>query len=191
MTYWDCMNMENTNLYKIFRVASNAKEVICPPDLVFNKPEFEIVVTIGGDLVEDEREYDRFRAILTKLGETEYYIRENLGATTTSSTVPFQTTIRLKESYDDFRAKVNALDPPCGWSTNHFYIYGQKENWGIYICEFPAINIIGCDPLISSEFKKEYSLNPTEYRELISFIGREFGSLPNHLKELLKNYNLQ
>jgi len=185
------MNMKNINLNKIFRVASNAQEVICPPDLVFNNPDFELIVTVGGDLVEDEQEFDRFRAILTKIGESEFYIRENLGATITSSTTPFQTTIRLKDRYDDFRAKVNAFDPPYGWSINHFYINGQKENWGIYICEFPAINIIGCDPLISSEFKKEYSLNPTEYQELKSFIGREFANLPNHLNELFKNYNLK
>ena len=68
---------------KIFNVTTNKQNVICPPDQVFNRQEFEFLLTIGGDLVDNEDEYNKLRTTLRNIGETEFYIIENLGATVT------------------------------------------------------------------------------------------------------------
>ena len=171
-------------------MATDKKNVICPPDQVFARPEFEYLLTIGGDLVEDEKEYDKFRELLRTIGETELYICENLGATITDRNTSFKTTINLKDDYKAFQEKVSEFEPPFGWTTNHFFVYGQNENWGIYICECPTINIIGCGKNLLDEFRLVFSISGNGYADLQEFIRTEFQTNPDLLKEFAKQYRL-
>ena len=172
-------------------MGTEKQKVVCPPDQVFKDQEFEYLLTIGGDLVDNVNEYDKFKKLLKSIGETEFYIRENLGATVTGRNEPFQTIINLTDDYESFQKKVKEFEPPFGWSINHFFVYGQSENWGIYIAEFPTINIIGCDKRLSDKFRQVFSITRNGYLALNEFITTEFQSNPDHLNEFIKQYNLE
>jgi hypothetical protein len=176
---------------RIFNVSTNKQNVICPPDQVFAKQEFDYLLTIGGDLVNDETEYEKFRTTLSILGETKFYILENLGATITDRNKPFRIIINLTDDYKEFQEKVRAFDPPFGWTINHFFIYGQNENWGIYMAEFPSLNIIGCDKKFSDTFRQTFSICGNGYPELKEFIEKEFQYNTNQLKTFFENYKIE
>lgn len=176
---------------KIFNVNTEKHKVICPPDQVFVRPDFEYLLTIGGDLVDNEVEYSKLITTLENIGETEIYIHENLGATVTERNQPFQITVKLIDNYKDFQEKVKALDAPFGWYINHFFVYGQNDNWGIYIAEFPTINIIGCDRKLSDKFRQAFSIKGNGYADLKEFIAREFQSHPENLVKFKTNYKIE
>ena len=183
------MNKVNTNI--IFKKTTDRHNVVCPPEQVFVKSEFDFLLTIGGDLVKDEYEYEKFIERLKLNGETEFFILENIGATTTERNTPFQTTINLDDNYSKFQEKVGAFEPPFGWTIHHFFIYGQKDNWGIYICEYPTINIIGCTEELSDEFRQVFSIKNNGYDKLKEFLKKEYETKPELLNELIKNYRLE
>lgn len=164
--------------------------MICPPDQVFNRQDFEFLLTIGGDLVDNEDEYNKLRTTLRNIGETEFYIIENLGATVTDRNEPFRISIKLTDDYKDFQEKVRAFEAPLGWFINHFFVYGQNKNWGIYIAEFPTINIIGCDKRLSDKFRKTFLITDNGYADLKEFIAKEFETNPDQLDKFITNYNL-
>ena len=176
---------------KIFKIAIDKQKVICPPEQVFARPDFDFLLTIGGDLVNDENEYRKLIELLENIGETEFYICENIGATITERNNPFQTTIILKDDFKIFKEKVREFEPPFGWTSNHFFIFGQKESWGIYISEYPTINIIGCDKKLSDEFRQVFSINGNGFSELKEFIGQEYKSRPNLMNEFINQYRFE
>jgi len=184
-------NLENIEINKIFKIATDKQKVICPPDQVFLRPDYDFLLTIGGDLVTDKNEYEKLTELLKKIGETEFYICENIGATTTERNTPYQTTITLRDDYRTFKEKVSEFEPPFGWTAHHFYVFGQKECWGIYICEYPTINIIGCDKKLLNAFREVFSINGNGYNNLKEFIGQEYKSMPNLMKELKDQYRLE
>jgi len=176
---------------KTFKVTTDKQKVICPPEQVFVRPDFDYLLTIGGDLIDNEVEDDKLRATLRNIGETEIYIQENLGATVTDRNEPFRITIKLTESYKAFQEKVRAFEAPFGWSINHFFVYGQNENWGIYIAEFPTINIIGCEKNLSDKFRQVFSISGNGYSDLKEFIRTEFQTNPDQLEKFIKHYKLE
>ncbi|MBI1782436.1 MAG: hypothetical protein HYR66_13910 [Sphingobacteriales bacterium] len=91
--------MKNLDINKVFNVTTDKQKVICPPEQVFVRPDFDFLLTIGGDLIDDEKEYDKFKTTLSNIGETEFYIQENLGATITDRNESYQVIIHLTESY--------------------------------------------------------------------------------------------
>lgn len=182
--------MKVGDINKIFKVSTDKTNVICPPDQVFVNPNFDFLLTIGGDLIEDEKEYDKLIEILKRIGETEFYIRENIGISDTDRMVPFEKTIIIKDTYQNFQRNVRSFEPPFGWSSHDFYINGQQESWGIYICEYPTINIIGCDKKLTDAFRQVFSINKNGYEDLKEFIGQEYQTKPDYLKKLLENYRL-
>lgn len=163
----------------------------CPPEQVFVRPEFDYLLTIGGDLIDNEDEYEKLRTTLRNIGETEFYIHENLGATITDRNEPFKITINLTDDYKEFQEKVSAFEPPFGWSINHFFVYGKNGNWGIYIAEFPTINIIGCDKKLSDKFRQVFSINGNGYTDLKEFITTEFQTTPDQLEKFITHYKLE
>lgn len=162
--------------------------VVCPPDQVFSQPEFNFLFVLGGGLFEDENEYNRFTKYLKNLGEREFYILENIGATVTQRNSPFREIIDLNDDYRIFQEKVSVFEPPFGWMINHFYIYGKNINWGIYICEYPTINIIGCDKALSHSFSQIFSINGNGYANVEEFIAQEYQTKPELRAEFIKQY---
>ena len=170
---------------------TDKQNVVCPPDQVFAKPDFEFLLTIGGDLVTDENEYEKLRILLRAIGETEFYILENIGATITDRNIPFQTTISIDEDYNKFQQIVKSFDPPFGWTANHYFVFGKNDNWGIYICEYPTINIIGCDKELSDRFRQVFSIVKDGYGGLEEFLNQEFQSKPDIKSQFIKEYRLE
>lgn len=179
------------DINKVFNVTTEKQKVICPPEQVFVRTDFDYLLTIGGNLIDNEVEYDKLRITLENIGETEFYIHENLGATVTDRNEPFRITISLNDDYKDFQEKVRAFEAHFGWSVNHFFVYGRNENWGIYISEFPTINIIGCDIQLSDKFRQTFSISKNSFAELKEFISREFQSNPDQLVKFITNYKLE
>ncbi len=184
-------NFNKLEINKVFKVTTDKQKVICPPEQVFVRPDYDYLLTIGGDLIDNEDEYNRLRTTLKNIGETEFYIQENLGATITDRNEPFKITINLTADYKEFQDKVRAFEAPFGWSINHFFVYGQNKNWGIYIAEYPTINIIGCDRQLADKFGQVFSISGNGYADLKAFITREFQSNPDQLEKLIINYKLE
>jgi hypothetical protein len=90
---------------KIFKIAPK-ESVVCPPEQVFVNPNYVFLFTLGGHLVDDENEYINFISLLKKLGEKEFYLLENLGATLTERQYPFHLAISVDSSYQDFDTKL-------------------------------------------------------------------------------------
>lgn len=174
----------------IFNVVASKQDVICPPEQVFAESDLEFLLTIGGDLVGREIEFNELRSLLKSIGETEIYISENLGATLTERNKPLETTISLEADYKTFQEIVGTFDPPFGWSINHFYVYGKSKDWGIYICEYPSINIIGCKKELSDKFRHVFAITGNGFAELKEFIERELYNKPSLLKALIEQYKL-
>lgn len=184
-------NFDKLRVNKIFNVTTNKQKVICPPEQVFVRRDFDCLLTISRDLIDNEVEYNKLRTTLGSIGETEIYILENLGATVTDRNEPFRITIKLTDNFKDFQEKVRAFVAPSGWSINHFFVYGKNESWGIYLAEFPTINIIGCDRQLSDKFRHVFSISGNGYAELKEFIAREFQSNPDQLENFITNYKLE
>lgn len=173
---------------KVFRVAANEQTIVCPPKQVFSNPDFKFILTIGGDLVDDQDEYETFRSILKNIGETEFYILENIGAARTDRVLPFKATISLKDSYKDFHEIIGTFEPPFGWKMNHFFVFGNNASWGIYVSEFLTVNIVGCTEPLLDEFRMVFQVQGSGYKELENFLNQEFQNQPDLKEEFLKMY---
>lgn len=183
---------------EVFKISDNKKNVICPPEQVFQNSGFEYLVTLGGNLVDNDEEYQKLMVILKNIGEAEYYIIENLGATLTERTNPFAANISVDSSFKDFLAKVENFSAfenddasIFNFYINHFYIFGGSHKWGIYICEYPTINIIGCVMELKDKFKEVYKIERNGFDEIKEFLEKEFQSKPYLLQELIDNYKLR
>ena len=183
--------MTETNVHEIFKVNKDKLNVVCPPKQVFLKSDFDFLLTIGGSLVGNAKEFENFKFLLKSIGETEFYVLENIGATVTEREIPFKATISLESEYDEFQKIVSSFDAPFGWSINHFFVYGCLDNWGIYICEYPTVNIIGCEKVLSDKFRKVFSIDGNGYIELEEFLNKEFQDRPDLKKQFLNEYKLQ
>jgi hypothetical protein len=182
--------MNKIDVNKVFRVSTDKEHCICPPNQVFVDISFEYLLTIGGDLVDNEYEYDKLRLLLQNNGETEFYILENIGETVTNRDVPFQATISLDDDYDSFQKTVQSFDAPFGWTMNHFFVFGCSGHWGIYMSEYPTINIIGCKKELTEDFGKLYAIDGNGFKALEDFLNKEWQSEPNLKKQFINVYKL-
>jgi len=175
---------------KVFKINSGKNNVICPPEQVFKNSDFKFLLTIGGDLVDDVVEFNALITFLKELKETEIYIVENIGAIETDRKVPFSATIPINSDYNDYQKIVDNLGTYFGLAIHHFFVFGQNENWGIYICEWPWNNIIGCDSRLTERFASIFGINGNGLEEQKNFIEREYQTTPNLTKQLITNYKL-
>jgi len=167
---------------KVFNIDS---ENIFPPNQVFLKHNFDFLLTIGGNLVDNEIEYNNLMNVLKKIGETEFYILEN-----TNDKMPFFEKVSVNSNFDYFQNIGKNYDLHFGWSLGDFFIFGENDNWGIYICECPAINIIGCDKKLINSFQNIYGIKDNGYDDLKEFISKEFQQKNDLINLFEKNYNL-
>ncbi len=175
---------------RCFRISETEEGVLWPPDQVFVNPNFVFLLTIGGNLVDGDDEYQRLMKLLKELGETEFYILENIGATSTERTTPFQATISVDSDDDYFQKVGKSFDPEFGFLPYSFFVFGNSDNWGIYLCEHPTINIIGCTAEIVENFSKVYDVVENGFIELVDFIAKEYQYKMEPLEKLVNNYHL-
>ncbi|WP_289061178.1 hypothetical protein [uncultured Zobellia sp.] len=181
----------------IFRVSDSPYNVICPPDQVFRHSNFEYMLTSGGHLVEDASQYALLMDFLKEIGEKEFVLRENLGATITDSkrTTPFKASFPIESVLTDFNEKLKVFDEKVFMAGTilHWFMNGQKDSWGIYISEYPTINIIGCVPDLANGFRKIFNIKDNGYEQEKLFLEREFqcAKSPNFRMEFLANYKIK
>jgi len=188
------IKLELYNKYKnmttnVFKVSSTKENVVYPPNQVFMKSDFQYMVTKGGGLIDDVG-YLKLMDYLRKLGEKEFYILENMGANVADREIPFYSKISVSSTLPDFNNIINQFDPIFGLIPYHFFIYGQNDSWGIYLCECPTMNIIGCKEYLVQDFSVIFSIRGNGFDDQKDFISLEYQNNPELIHTLIKNYNL-
>lgn len=176
---------------KVFKIRWDKKIILYPPKQVFDKNDFNFLLTKGGNLADNEIEYKKLMDILKIIGEKEFFIVENIGVAESSKLVPFIGKLSTESNFDSFQRMGRAFNPNFGWTTSHFFVYGNSDDWGIYICEYPSINIIGCNKKYVNAFKEVFGIKGDGFKELDEFISKEFNNRPELKRQLIENYNLQ
>ena len=116
-----------------------------------------------------------------------FFILENI--VSDNKKIPFSCNIPVDSSFDFFQKIGQSFDENFGWSLGNFYINGTKNTWGIYMCELPAINIIGCEKKYVDIFRNVYGINGNGYYKLKKFIANELKST-KLIKIFEENYKL-
>jgi hypothetical protein len=174
----------------IFKISNSKDQVICPPEQVFINPDFELTVFMGGHIFMCDKDYQKLMSLLKEIGEDEFYILENIGATLTDRETPYQISINVNSSFDLFKALLDSFDPPFGFIMNSFFMFGKSKNWGIYICELPTVNIIGCTKELNERFSTALDIVKYDTSEIMNFIEQEFQNRPDLIKLMIANYPL-
>jgi len=185
------MITSNTKAIQVFKLSEKKQDVISPPKQVFVNTKFQFLLTIGHYLADNETEYQKLINLLKELNEKEFYLLENLGATVTDRSVPHEKIISVKDDFESFDRIVKSIEPPFGFAINSFYVFGQNTNWGIYICENPTINIIGCTPDLALKFSEVFNVVGNGFLEQVDFIAREYQYKEDLLDKLVENYKLR
>ena len=162
-----------------------------PPDMVFANPGFAFLLTIGGYLAEDEAQYQRLMRVLHEMGETSFHHVENPGATVVLGAPahpPFQARVDVASTFAQFQEMVAGFDPPFGFFSTHFYVFGQQPTWGLYLCERPTLLFIGCVPVWRDRFAQVYGIAGNGYPALESFIAQEYQGHPAVHAQLARTY---
>lgn len=176
---------------KVFKISWDKKVALYPPEQVFIKDDFKFLLTIGGNLVDNEIGYKKLMTVLKSIGEINFFIVENVGATDTTRATPFIGKLSTDSNFESFQKIGKAFDPIFGWTTSHFFVYGDNDNWGIYMCEYPTINIIGCNKKFVTYFKRIYGIKGNGFEKLKNLISKEFHNKPDLINQLIENYKLE
>ena len=107
-----------------------------------------------------------------------------------ASDSPFKGVIKTCEGFDAFRRLETTFDPHFGLILSNFYIFGANPNWGIYLCEYPAIKLIGCIDRYIPAFKDAFNIRGTGFEEVEPLLEQEFGQNRNFQDKLIENYHL-
>ena len=174
----------------VFKIPNTKEDAIYPPEQVFRKQDFLYMLTIGGYLVDNEAEYQKLMNCLRELNEQDFFILENLGLTITDREIPFYAKISVSSSLSNFDNIVKQFDTVFGLLPYHFFVYGQNDSWGIYLCEYPTINIIGCRENYVKDFSEVFNIKGNGFDTLKDFIGKEYENYPELLQKLINNYHL-
>lgn len=184
-----------TRTSEIFHVSESAEKVICPPDLVFRNQDFEFLLAEGGHLVEDDAQYYDFMKLLKEIGETGFTIKENLGATLTDRTTPLKATFSVNSNLKEFYDKMWELDEhmPSAMTTLHWFIHGESKGWGLYMAEFPTINIIGCKSGLTEKFRRVFKIEGSGYEQEKELLNGELKLLKDldGIAKFCENYKIK
>ena len=107
-----------------------------------------------------------------------------------ASDSPFKGVIKTCEGFEAFRRLETTFDPHFGLILSNFYIFGANPNWGIYLCEYPAIKLIGCIDRYIPAFKDAFNIRGTGFEEVEPLLEQEFGQNRNFQDKLIENYHL-
>lgn len=177
---------------KIFKLSNNTSS-ICPPEQVFVDNNFSFLVTVGGHIADNEEEYTDLMLLLRELNERDYVIKQNFCFESSSSkNNRNHAVISVYSNIDTFNSVIKDFEPkPSGFYQGDFFIYGSNPKWGIYICEYPTINIISCESSLTSLFAKVFKIEGTGFEKLREFITHEYYKKNGLLTTLIKNYRLE
>lgn len=178
--------MEN----KVFKINSEGNESFFPPEQIFDKKNFEFLLTMGCYLADNETEYQKLMSFLRSLGETEIFIVQNIELDWVKESERFVSKLPIESTLNSYIELGNIFDLNFGWIISNFFAYGKNADWGIYLCEYPTINIIGCSKQYVQNFKEIYGIKGNGFEELDEFISQEYQSRPHLKEQLIENYKL-
>ena len=92
---------------------------------------------------------------------------------TTRKSNAFERRFSVRTTYQDFERQIEPYSE-FGLQVASWYVYGNSQNWGIYLAELPTINIIGCKAHLKERFRQVFKISDSGYRELKDFIKQEF-----------------
>lgn len=175
---------------QVFVASTSQDHVICPPERVFANADFTCLLTQNAFLFDGEEQYQAFLRLLASLGEHSFHLVENLGATLCEPRPPHTACLSVESTYAQFVEATEAFDPPFGFVTNHFYLFGENPAWGIYLCEWPTLTLIGCRAELQRPFAQLFAIKGNGYGALKAFIALEFQAEPELQTLLEQNYSL-
>jgi hypothetical protein len=174
---------------KIFKINRETKNISPPPDQVFKDQNFNFLLTKGGNLANDSFEYKKLMDALESLGEKEFFVVKNIGINDKDYKSNFIIKMPIESNFDSFQKMTQNFDRDFGLILEDFLVFGNNTCWGIYICEYPSINIIGCNKEYSDIFREVFGIKGNGYRALEEFISKEFATNPKLKKQFSENYN--
>lgn len=179
------MNISNyiENQKYIFKLAEG-EQIISIPNQVFQQKDFSFLFTIGGHLADGDEEYNKLTKLLKDNNEINYLLTENQSGIAIKKETAYSKLVSLDI---DFQA-LNRIISPRIFTTKNLYISGLNRNWGIYICEFPTINIIGCTDSLLEGFSKAYKIENNGFESIEEFIKKEYDQKLELLESFKKNY---
>lgn len=178
----------NNNISIVFNTNQDGRADIYPPSQMFANKNFKFLIASGGWLVDNEQQYDKLMSALKNLGETSIHILEHKPKE--DKELPFVWELPTDSGHNRLLQMANSLEPKGRWYMVNVFIYGDNPNWGIYVCEYPTILIIGCIEEYVPLFREVYNIKGNGFAQEDDFISREYGSRPHLRAELIKNYHL-
>lgn len=160
-------------VHKIFIVGESNETAITPPQQVFVNPGFVFMLTPGGHIASNATEFGKLLHLLKVIGETDFYLLENIGATCTERKTPHQANIPLDKDFIFFDNLVKSFEPaPFALVSSEWFVFGRSPDWGIYMCEYPTINIIGCKKEFAEKFADVFNISGNGFDELENLLRR-------------------
>lgn len=178
----------NKNISVVFKTNQNGKADIFPPSQMFVNENFKFLIALGGWLVDNDQQYDKLMEALRNIGETRMHLLEQ--KQTEDKETPFDWEVPTDSNHQLLRQMADDLEPKGRWGMVNIFVYGDNPNWGIYICEYPTILIIGCIEEYVPLFKSVYEVKGNGFAQEDDFISREYEGWPHLRNELIKNYHL-
>jgi len=179
-----------TQAENIFRI-SDTDKIVCPPDQVFQRTDFEFIFTPGGHLAKSEGEYLSLMTTLMDIGEKCFYLKENLERAAPDRK-PFELTISTDSSLEYFNGQIYSFDESFGMEPFDWYVHGENQDWGIYVSEWPTILIIGCDKSLADSFRAVYNIKGNGYLDNREFLSSELNLSkdPDAIRTFQNNYKV-
>lgn len=178
----------NKNINLVFNVDSEGRTNLYPPSQMFVNENFKFLISIGGALVDNEQQYNNLMIALRSIGENCLHIVEYKRKDDREPPVVGE--LPIGSNYDILLQLEHAFEPMGDWLMENIFVYGDNPNWGIYICEYPTILIIGCIEEYVPLFKDVYEIEGNGFAQRDNFIRLEYGNRPHLRDELIKNYHL-
>lgn len=178
----------NKNISVVFSTNQDGRADIFPPSQMFANKNFKFLIAMGGWLVDNDQQYDKLMVALKNIGETSIHILEH--KQTEDKEFPFDWELPTDGNHSLLLQMADNLEPKGRWGMVNIFVYGDNPNWGIYICEYPTILIIGCIEEYVPVFRQVYELEGNGFAQQDDFISLEYEGWPHLRNELIKNYHL-
>lgn len=178
----------NKNINLVFNVDGEGRTNLYPPSQMFVNKNFKFLISIGGALVDNEQQYNILMTALRGIGENCLHIVEYKRKD--DKELPVVGELPIDSNYDVLLQLERTFDPMGDWLMANIFIYGNNPNWGIYVCEYPTILIIGCIEKYVPLFRQVYEIEGNGFAQQDDFISLEYGGWPHLRDELIKNYHL-
>ena len=165
------------------------KENNCLPEQIFQNKNLKFLFTIGGHLVEDEKQYFELMKYFEGIGETKIFLTENIELITSKRRKAYNIQIETDTKLDVFNDKIQNIDnDEFFFNKSSFFVYGVNPNWGIYISENPTILIIWCIEEYILDFKRIYKIKGNGYQKIKNFVKKEYNGRMDNVKIFENNY---